>query len=90
MELKQIKRELCSIMSKVWIATGIKDRYEPCDCICDKKGNTDDYIRVDDEIIEFIKEAVEDKISDLESEAQATLNRIKRANEEDKEENNEK
>jgi|7_EtaG_2_1085326.scaffolds.fasta_scaffold206659_2 hypothetical protein len=79
MESKQLKKELCTMMNKVWRVTGIKDRHEPCDCICDKQGHEDDYIRVDDGIIEFIKEAVDDKISDLESEAQATLNRIERA-----------
>ena len=79
MNAKEIKKELCIVMSKVWVATGIKDTYEPCDCICDKKGHKEDYIRVDDRVIEFIKEAVDDKIADIESEAQVTLNRIKNA-----------
>ncbi len=83
MESKQIKRELCTIMSKVWTATGLRDECEPCDCICDKKGLDEDYIRVNEGVIEFIKEAVESKISDLESIAQATLDRIERMREEE-------
>jgi len=79
MKSEEIRKELCIVMSKVWEATGIKDTYEPCDCICDTKGHKEEYIRVDDGVIEFIKKAVDDKIADMESEAQATLYRIKNA-----------
>ena len=66
MEIKQIKKELCIIMNKVWDNSGIREKNgEPCDCICDKKSHDEEYIRIDDDVIEFIKEAVDEKINNI-------------------------
>ena len=63
MYINQIKEELCIIMNKVWTET--TDCYEPCDCICDKQRHDEKYIRVDEEVIEFIKDAVDEKINNI-------------------------
>ena len=63
MYINQIKEELCIIMNKVWTKT--TEGHEPCDCICDKQGHDEEYIRIDDDVIEFIKEAVDEKINNI-------------------------